>query len=332
MKIGSHDTDQRVLVIAEIGNNHEGDFALAQRLVRLAAEAGADAVKFQTIVPEELVTPDQTARLARLRQFQFSLEQFATLARVAHEAGVLFLTSPFALDVVAPLTPHVDGFKIASGDNTFRPLLDAVAASGKPVIVSTGLLDLAGVQALHACLAPRLPAARLALLHCVTAYPAPDEQAGLAAIPVLARALPCTVGYSDHTLGIDAAALAVAAGARIIEKHFTLDKQYSDFRDHQLSADPADLRALVTRIRQAERFLGTAGKSLQPCEQAMVTPVRRSICARRDLPAGHRLAMADLAWLRPGDGLAPGHEAELLGKALRQAVTAGQRLTPDQVV
>ncbi len=331
MKLGPFDTAARVLIVAEIGNNHEGDFALAQRLVALAADAGADAVKFQTIIPDELVTPDQTARLARLRQFQFSLDQFAALARLAHERGLLFLTTPFALSVVSPLSSQVDAFKIASSDNNFAPLLDAVAASGKPLLVSTGLLDLAGTVALERYLAARMPAERLALLHCVCAYPVPEEQAGLAAVAAMARALSCTVGYSDHTLGLDAAVLAVAAGARVIEKHFTVNKQHSEFRDHQLSADPADLRALVGRIRQAERLLGPPGKVLQPCEQGMVGAVRRSLAARRDLPAGHRLTWDDLAWLRPGSGLPPGQEAAVVGKALRGAVARGQLLTPDLV-
>jgi sialic acid synthase SpsE len=330
MKIGSFDLTQKVLVVAEIGNNHEGDFARAGEMIRQAAACGADAVKFQAIVPEELVSPDQAQRRATLQRFRLSWEQFISLATLARSQGLLFLMTPFDLEGVRVLAPHIDAIKIASGDNTFLPLLDAAAGTMRPLIISTGLLDLAGVRKLVDYVMARLGPDRsecLALLHCVCAYPVPDDQANLAAIPVLRANLPCPIGYSDHTLGIDAAVFAVAAGARIIEKHFTLDKHASDYRDHQLSADPADMRNLVAQIRRVERMCGPEGKALQAVEVAMEGPVRRSIAAGRDLPAGHVITGSDFSWLRPGGGLAPGGESRLLGRRLRVPLKRGERFS-----
>ncbi len=148
----------------------------------------------------------------------------------------------------------------------------------------------------------------------------------LRAIATLAAELDCAIGYSDHTVGVDAAPLAVALGARVIEKHFTLDKRYSDFRDHELSADPPELAELVRRVRLAETLLGTATKEVQPSERPGVVALRRSICALRDLPVGHVVTAEDLTWVRPGGGLRPGEEDVLLGRRLRRAVSAGEQL------
>lgn len=335
MQIGSVDIDRDVLVIAEIGNNHEGSLSLAEDLIGLAAEAGAQAVKFQTIIPERLVAPDQTARLEQLRGYQFDAEQHRRLARVAADAGVMFLSTPFAEEAVDLLDPLVPAFKIASGDNDVPALLERVAATGKPVILSTGMTSFDGAAAAAGVLAAAWEAAGLAdpglvLLHCVSAYPTPPEDANLRAITHLA-CLGRPVGYSDHTLGIDAAVAAVALGARVIEKHFTRSKTQSAFRDHALSAEPADLKALVERVGAVNAMLGDGVKRLLPVEEATAQAARRSICAATDLPAGHVLSAADVAFLRPAGGLPPGRAGVLLGRSLTHAVKAGTRLTPDMV-
>lgn len=321
MKIGRCDTDLAVLVVAEIGNNHEGNFKLAGEMVRQAARCGVQAVKFQTVQASQLVRKAETARFERLRQCELSEPQFAELSELAHELGLLFLSTPLSLETAAFLEPIVDAYKIASGDNDFFPLLEQVARTGKPVIVSTGVSDVSQVDAavrfLRGEWASHALSGALALLHCVSSYPTPLEQANLRSIPFLAGRFGCTVGFSDHTLGTETAALAVAAGARIVEKHFTLDKNQSDFRDHQLSADPAEMAELVKHVRQAEALLGTWGKSVQPCEAAAQSAIRRSIVAARDLKSGTPLGMADLKWIRPGDGLRPGQETNLMGRRLK---------------
>jgi N,N'-diacetyllegionaminate synthase len=331
MRIGSIDLSQRVLVVAEIGNNHEGDTDLACRMIEAAAAAGVDAVKFQTIVPERLASSDQRDRIAQLRRFQLSRTAHEGLAAEAARAGVLFMSTPFAIETVDWLAPLVPAFKIASGDNDFWPLIDRVAQTGKPLIISLGLGGERRAAALveyctDAWRRHGVANGELALLHCVSAYPTPDEAAGLSAIHRL-RGLGVTIGYSDHTLGIKAAELAVAAGAQVIEKHFTLDKNQSVFRDHQLSADAADMRDLVAAVRKAERMM----RSADDADAANRLPATRSIAAARDLPEGTVLQWQDLTWLRPGSGLRPGSEAGVVGRRLRSSVAAGQLILPEHL-
>ncbi len=318
-------------MIAEIGNNHEGDFATAQELVAHAAEAGADAVKFQTFLPEHYVSVTDVARLNRLREFQLSQEQFAALAQQAAKLGLIFFSTPFDLASARFLDSLQPVFKISSGDNNFHPLIETVAGFKKPMIVSTGLANIALLTEVRR----RIGAVwgkddpGLAFLHCVASYPVPPEQANLGAISTLAQQFPgVTIGYSDHTLGIDAAACAVAAGARLVEKHFTLAKDYSDFRDHQLSADPADMKALVARIREVSAMMGKGEKVPQACEESLRTAVRRSIAAGRDLAQGTVLGAADITWVRPGGGFAPGEEDIVLGKTLRRTLRQGEQFAP----
>lgn len=332
MRIGSLDTDSRVVVVAEVGNNHEGDVERARELVRAAAAAGADAVKFQTYKTELFVRPADEERFARLKSFELSQDAFAGLADLAHEVGLAFVSTPLDLESAAFLEEIADAVKIASGDNTFVPLIRQVAAGPKPMIMSTGLVDLDEARAaLDLARDARPPGAEVALLHCVTAYPAQPAEINLRAIPELASALGCTVGYSDHTLGIDACVAAAAIGARILEKHVTLDPPPSDFRDHELSARPEELAELVRRVRLVEELLGSGEKRPQASELELRDAVRRSIAARRDLPVGHVIGPSDLAWLRPGKGFAPGRESEVVGRILLRPVSAGEQLRPDDL-
>lgn len=327
MKIGSLDTNEQVVIIAEVGNNHEGSYTLAEELIGRAAEAGADVVKFQTIVPERLVSVQQTARIEQLSKYRFTYEQFASLSKTAERENILFMSTPFDSESARFLASIVPAFKIASGDNTFFPLLETVAKTGKPVIMSAGMTELDEIQASKEFIEDVWQreglTSELALLHCVVSYPTPPEEANLLAIRALAK-LGATVGYSDHTIGIQAAVLSVALGARIIEKHFTIDKNYSAFRDHQLSADPTDLKEMVQRVREASVLLGEETKRIQPAEAGNVTPVRRSIVAASDLAQGHTIRPEDINWVRPGNGLAPGREKELIGQTLNRAIGQGE--------
>lgn len=332
MRIGSWDTTQRVLVVAEIGNNHEGDVGRATEMIHRAAAAGAGAVKFQTLRPDGLVSADQADRRRQLGRFTLPDDAWERLAGVARQADVLFLSTPFDLRAVALLDPLVPAFKVASGDLTFLPLLDAVAGTAKPVLLSTGMATMAevaaGVRRVQDGWPPET-APGLALLHCVSCYPTPPAAAGLRRLRRLTQ-LHTTLGYSDHTIGAHAAPLAVALGARVIEKHFTLDKRQSDYRDHQLSADPAELAALVAGVRASEQLLAADG-DVAACEQAARQAVRRSVAAARSLPAGTTIGADDLTWLRPATGLAPGREDLLIGATTRRAVRAGHLFDPADV-
>tara|TARA_R110001592_G_scaffold161973_1_gene394879 strand:+ start:25412 stop:26413 length:1002 start_codon:yes stop_codon:yes gene_type:complete len=324
-------TLNRTLIIAEVGNNHEGDFSVACELVDRAAETGVDAVKFQTFIPEHYCSARDEARMATLNRFRLTYNQFADLAARARAKGLLFLSTPFDLESATFLGTIVDAIKIASGDNTFYPLIRKAAETGKPMIISTGLAD-------HDTMTKAATCARdtwsqmgatpdLALLHCVASYPVPTDQANLAAIRTMIGAFPdLTIGYSDHTIGPEAAVLAVALGARIIEKHFTLDTAFSDFRDHQLSADPPALAALVQAVRRTEMMLGDGILGAMPCEGPMVPAVRRSVVAARDLVQGEQISLNDITWVRPGGGIPPGGEDQAIGRRLRQAVAQGDMI------
>jgi N,N'-diacetyllegionaminate synthase len=325
MRIGDADTGERVLILAEIGNNHEGDPAVARDLVRAAADAGAQAVKLQVFETGRFVRRRDEARFRQLSGYQLPRAEVERLADLAHELGIQFVATPFDLGTAEFLEPLVDAYKIASGDNDFWPLIDAVVDTGKPVIASTGLLDLDGTAAL----ADRLRG-DYALLHCVSAYPAAPEDLNLAAIPLMEQRFGCTIGYSDHALGLEAAVAAVGVGARIVEKHLTLRHDFSDFRDHQLSAEPHELRELVELIADPPEphpaMLGRAEKRVQASEEANMTAARRSIAAVRDLPSGHTVRREDLIWLRPRDGLAPGDEHLLVGRTLVRDVPEGESI------
>tara|TARA_Y100000588_G_C14233842_1_gene916397 strand:- start:598 stop:1608 length:1011 start_codon:yes stop_codon:yes gene_type:complete len=327
MKIGNFDTAEKVLIIAEIGNNHEGDFELAKDMIDAAAEAGSDAVKFQTIIPNQLVSLNETKRIQQLQNFSFDRDQFAELKAKADQKNIMFLSTPFALEVVDWLNPLVPAFKVASGDNDFWPLLEKIALTGKPIILSLGLGKIKDASKIASFLNKvwfdsAIVYPGLAFLHCMVSYPTPDDQANLRNIKKL-NLENITPGYSDHTLGIKAAELAVACGARIIEKHFTLSKSHSDFRDHQLSADPAELNALVQSIATVEKLLGKSEHELATCEKENVTAVGRSIASIRDIGVGATISKSDISWVRPRVGFKPGEEAKVVGHTLKKPIKTG---------
>ena len=330
MKIGNFDTDNKVLIIAEIGNNHEGDFGLALEMIDAAAKAGADAVKFQTITPNRLVRSSDNNRLDQLGKFSFKSDQFTKLKEQADKNHVLFLSTPFDLEVLEWLNDLVPAYKIASGDNNFWPLIQQVAQKAKPIILSLGLGEIKQAIKLKSFIENAWSEGGgedpgLAFLHCVVSYPTPENQAFLRNIDSI-KQLQVTPGYSDHTIGTKAAELSVACGAKIIEKHFTLDKNYSDFRDHQLSADPKDLENICSAVRRVEKLLGFSESSMQECEKGNEVAVRRSISIKHDMDAGQTVTFEDLCWLRPGDGLAPGLEDSVVGKKLTVPVVQGMPL------
>lgn len=333
MRIGDIDIERQTLVVAEIGNNHEGDFEVARRLVEEAARSGAHAVKLQTFRTEHYVSKQDESRFNQLKSYELDPKQFEDLAELSNSLGLLFISTPLDLESAAFLEPLVDCFKIASGDNDFFPLIRKVAESDKPMIVSSGITDadqlartIAFITSIRGTNDPSL-----ALLHCVSSYPTPPTEVNLLSIPYLRERFGLPVGYSDHTMGTEAAVLAVALGAQIVEKHFTLEGVTSDFRDHKLSATPSQMKELVERVEVARSMLGSRTKAIQPAEKSNVPLLRRSIVAGRDLEAGHELAESDLTWLRPGGGLPPGEEERLIGRRLRHPVNFGERLSEEDV-
>lgn len=333
MKIASFDTDKRPFLIAEIGNNHEGDHGRAYELVAAALAAGVDAVKVQVIDPQRLVNVAQVERVAQLSRFALPIEVFGEMAARTRKGGACFMASAFDVDSLARIAPLCDAIKLASGDLTFDPLLVRAASLGQPMVLSTGMARMAEISHAVSLIEGHLPAGdrideRLALLHCVSLYPTAIEQANLLAMSALRNRFGLTTGYSDHTLGIEAALVALGMGARIIEKHFTLDKATSAFRDHALSADPAEMTRLAAIVRNFGALQGDGEKGDAIADASMAQAVRRSAVLARDLPAGAALTAADLDFVRPGGGIAPADASVIVGRRLACAAARHTVLTP----
>jgi N,N'-diacetyllegionaminate synthase len=325
----------RTWIVAEIGVNHEGSVSVAENLIERAAESGADAVKFQTFKVEHYVSSVQPERFERARKFQLPYEAFAHLAGVAQRLGLTFFSTPLHYDDVDFLDGIAPIFKVSSGDLTHLNLIRRIASKGKPIIVSTGLGTLEEIRAAIDAIVQVRPdiaeKGELALLHCVAAYPTPLEEAGLGNIGLLRDSFGLPVGYSDHSLGIKACELAVAAGAVVIEKHFTYRKENQAFHDHALSADPSEMRDLVETIRQVESIFGRRERRRTPSEEKMVLHLRRSVGAARDIPEGVPVRVDDLTLLRPAWGLQVDELEDLIGKRLNRTVSAGQLIMPEDV-
>jgi len=328
----------RVFVVAEAGVNHNGDPALARRLVDVAADAGADAVKFQTFDSRALVsraapkavyqvetTGGEQSQLEMLRALELGAAAHAALAEHCTRRGILFFSTPFdeaSADALEAL--GVPLFKIASGEITNAPLLRHIGAKRRPVILSTGMATLAEVEwALHVLRAAGDPP--VALLHCLSAYPAPVAEMNLRAMDTLRERFGCPVGLSDHTLGLPIALAGVARGASILEKHVTLDKSLPG-PDHRASLDPAELSALVAGVRAIEAALGDGVKRPMPSELDTMRVARKSLVASRPLKIGERLTAEALAVKRPGTGIPPGELERVLGRPLLRAVEADEVL------
>ncbi len=330
-------------VIAEAGVNHNGDPALARRLVDAAADAGADAVKFQTFRAEGLASPSapkaeyQTratgaseSQLDMLRRLELSREAHAGLMARCRDRGVVFLSTPFeeeSADFLESL--GVAAFKVPSGEVTNLPFLAHVARKGRPVILSTGMSTLEEVGAAVRCLRESGDPP-LVLLHCVSRYPADPRDANLRAMATMSEAFEVPVGYSDHTAGLEVAFAAAALGAAVLEKHFTLDRALPG-PDHAASLEPGELASLVRGIRLVESALGHGRKEPVLAEAETAAVARKSLVAVRDLPVGAILTRDALAVLRPGTGLAPARLEELLGRKLRREVREGVPLREEDL-
>ena len=313
-------------IIAEAGVNHNGSKDLAFKMVKAAAESGADYIKFQTFRAEELVTVDCEAagyqkknmgavrQLEMLRSLQLSNEDFRELKNYCDKLGIGFLSTPFddaSIDFIASLKP--DFMKVPSGEITNVPYLRKIAATHIPVIVSTGMSDLADIrEALKVFQEAGYDKKDIILLHCTTQYPTPMEDVNLKAMDTLRREVGCEAGYSDHTEGIEVSVAASAMGASVIEKHFTLDRSM-DGPDHKASLEPIELRKLVESVRNVEIALGDGKKVVKDSEKANMTAARRSIVAARIIKRGEVINEEAIRCKRPAIGLSPVYWDNVIG-------------------
>ncbi len=317
----------QTLIIAEAGVNHNGDPALARKLVDVAVAAGADAVKFQAFNPELLVarsagkadyqkvtTGSEESQLDMLRGLVLDTDTQCDLAGYCRGRGITFLSSPFDIPSVAMLMDlGVPLMKIPSGEITDLPLLRRIGATGLPILLSTGMAEMDEIAAaLTVIEAAGTPRAKITLLQCNTEYPTPFEDVNLRAMATLRDTFQVQVGYSDHTPGIEIPFAAVALGARVIEKHFTLDRAMPG-PDHKASLEPAELAALVAGIRHVEAALGSGDKKRSLSEWRNITPARRSLVALTAIRAGERFTPENVIAKRPAGGISPMRWDDVMG-------------------
>lgn len=330
-------------IIAEAGVNHNGDIDLAKKLIDLAKEAGADAVKFQTFKTEEVVirsaekagyqketTPSEESQYDMIKKLELSEEDFKDLFTYAQEKGILFLSSPFdkgSVDLLSEL--GISAFKIPSGEITNFPLLKHIARKRKPIILSTGMATQGEVEeALEVIKAEGIE--DIILLHCVSSYPAKIEDMNLKAMETLGNTFKLSVGLSDHSLGLTIPIAAVALGACVIEKHFTLDKNLLG-PDHKASLEPDELKQMVKAIRDVERAIGDGIKKPTKDEEENKKAVRRSIVARVDIPEGIAINEGMLGMKRPGTGIAPKSLENIMGKIAKVDIKQDELITGDKL-
>lgn len=357
---------KHLFIIAEAGVNHNGSLERAIQLVDAAAEAGADAVKFQTFKADKLVgraapkaeyqienTGASESQHEMIRKLELDEAAHLRLKQHCHGKGIEFLSTPFDMESLTMLVSRFDIslVKLASGEITNAPFLLAAARTGKPVILSTGMSDLGDVENALGVLAfgytrhetaPSLAAFkaaycseagqsalrdRVTLLHCTTEYPAPFAEVNLRAMETLRQAFGLPVGYSDHTPGIAISIAAAALGATVMEKHFTLDRNLPG-PDHKASLEPGELAEMVRAIRQVEQSLGSPRKAPAPAELKNRPIARKSLVAARDISPGETLTAENLAIKRPGSGISPIHYWDWLGKVATRAYVADELIEP----
>ena len=310
---------RKTLIIAEAGVNHNGDLELAKQIVKAAANAGADLVKFQTFTAERLAidsapkadyqnqtTDQKQSQFAMLRQLELTAEMHEQLIVYCSKQGIGFFSTGFDLQSVDYLASlGADRFKIPSGEITNLPYLRHVGAFGKPLILSTGMATLGEIEAaLDACEIAGTPRSRITVLHCNTEYPTPMQDVNLRAMCSIRDAFGVAVGYSDHTLGIEVPIAAVALGATVIEKHLTLDRNWPG-PDHKASLEPDEFAVMVRAIRNIEQAMGDGIKRPSPSEAKNKPIARKSLVAARSIKAGERFTPENLTAKRPGTGVSP---------------------------
>lgn len=306
-----------ICIIAEAGVNHNGSFELALRMVDAAKEAGVDYVKFQTFIPELLVskyaqkaeyqvenTGNNESQLSMLQKLSLTETQFSQLKDYCDKIGIGFISTPFDLKSIDFLsTLAMDFWKVPSGEITNLPYLEKIARTGMNVILSTGMSDIDEILEAIRILETN-GAGKITLLHCNTQYPTPYCDVNLKAMETIANATGKPVGYSDHTQGIEIPVAAVACGACVIEKHFTLDKSMEG-PDHKASLDPSELKAMVTAIRNVEDALGTSDKKPTQSESSNKSVARKSIVASKPIQKGELFTEDNITVKRPGNGISP---------------------------
>jgi N,N'-diacetyllegionaminate synthase len=325
---------KKVWIIAEAGVNHNGSLSNAKKLIDAAKAAGADAVKFQTFVPELVIskhaakanyqeknTGNSESQLDMVRKLRLNLDEHRELIAHCILSGIEFLSTPFDLESIDTLHGlGLNTVKIPSGEVTNAPYLKKLGRLNKQIILSTGMCYLGEIEtAVNVLVAAGTDRERISLLHCNTEYPTPMQDVNLRAMTTMRQAFGLETGYSDHTLGIEVSTAAVAMGATIIEKHFTLDKTMEG-PDHKASLEPQELAAMVMAIRNIEKALGDGIKRPSASETKNIAVARKSIHIAANFPKGHVITDSDLLMKRPGNGITPFELENIVGRTFNREV------------
>lgn len=316
----------KVFIIAEAGVNHNGSLEIAKKMVDCAVDAGVDAIKFQTFKTENIVcksaqkaeyqkntTDTEENQFEMLKKLELTVQMHEEILQYCYEKGIQFLSTPFDLESIDYLNnAGITIMKIPSGEITNYPYLKKIGQTGKKIILSTGMSELEEVKAAVKVLRDN-GSKEITILHCNTEYPTPFEDVNLKAMISLKEKLDFNIGYSDHTEGIEIPIAAVAMGATVIEKHFTLDKNLEG-PDHKASLEPKELKAMVQAIRNVEKALGTGIKIPTPSEKKNIAVARKSIVAKQKILKGDVFTEDNLTTKRPGNGISPMYWNDIIGK------------------
>lgn len=326
MRIGNTDLEKEVYIIAEVGGNHNGDPDVACELVKQAAYAGANAVKFQTynahllvhpsVEPVPIVKKHYDTQLERFKSLELDASTYERIMKLCNELQIDFMTTLFDVELLKEFADDMPAIKISSGDLTYHDLILRAAVYNKPIIISTGMSEINEInQALKL-----IKNSQVILLHCVSIYPLPDEQVNLLAITTMQNKWPdIMIGYSDHSIGEEACLAAVGLGAKVIEKHFTMDVSQVP-GDHILSLDPSQMKSMVEKIRRIQVMFGKGEKVPRLRENSMRRMMRRGIYAANDLPKGHVITANDCLIIRPSSEYAANNIDTLIGKRIERGV------------
>jgi N,N'-diacetyllegionaminate synthase len=320
--------ENKTFIIAEAGVNHNGSVEIAKKMIEVAKECGADAIKFQTFKAEKVIskyapkaeyqkqtTGEADSQLEMVKKLELSFDDFIALKEYCDKLNIMFLSTPFDFESIDFLNDlGLEIFKIPSGEITNLPYLEKIGKLGKKIILSTGMADLGEIEdALDILTSCGTKKEDITILHCNTEYPTPYEDVNLLAMLTIKEAFKVKVGYSDHTLGIEIPIAAVALGASVIEKHFTLDKNMEG-PDHRASLEPYELKAMIDAIRNIEKSLGNGIKKTSKSEIKNRDIARKSIVAKREIKKGEIFTEDNITVKRPGNGISPMRWYEVLGK------------------
>jgi sialic acid synthase SpsE len=322
-------------IIAEIGNNHEGSFVMAKKLIQKASKTGVNAVKFQTFKTNDFISNKGKKKI--LKKFEISYENFEKLKKISHSFDLNFISTPLDIESAKFLGKISDAIKISSGDNNFLELIDLCLNYNKQIIISLGLLNHIqtnkNIKEIIKLFSSKAALKKISFLHCVSSYPVEYDAANLKRIVELKKNWPnLRFGYSDHTLGIEACLAASVLGAEIIEKHFTLNKNFSNFRDHALSADVNEMKMIVSGVRKVEKMTSKYSRFLSNDETRNQKIIRRHPFAVREINTGEILNLNNIKFLRPEKPMTPVDLNLFIGKKSKKQIPANNLITKSDII